>query len=277
MTQVFPISSVTSPTANTPKTATAPNDQLGEDAFLKLLVAQLKYQDPLSPTDSTQFMQQTAQFTMLETLQKIEKEQSALQSASQVLQASTMIGRPVTYSLLQNGQPANPTGTSVVSVRGTLPDNATAGEHFVTNTDIFSRTGVKHALKLDFTKTDTGWSVAASADGHQLGDALDLAFDASGDHTTSDLTIPASALENVAGTTGDWPAAGITLGFGGTNDPTRLSLAPGAATVAVAEQDGNDGNSATGVVTGMHITADGPTLIIGGQSIPLASITGVQS
>jgi flagellar basal-body rod modification protein FlgD len=34
--------------------------------FLQLLVAQLKNQDPLSPTDSTQFVSQLAQFSELE-------------------------------------------------------------------------------------------------------------------------------------------------------------------------------------------------------------------
>ena len=40
-----------------------PHRRHGQDAFLKLLVAQLKYQDPSKPADSTQFMAQTAQFT----------------------------------------------------------------------------------------------------------------------------------------------------------------------------------------------------------------------
>jgi flagellar basal-body rod modification protein FlgD len=41
--------------------------------FLKLLVTQLKNQDPLKPTDSTQFVTQLAQFSQLEDLQNINK------------------------------------------------------------------------------------------------------------------------------------------------------------------------------------------------------------
>ena len=78
MTQVFPISSASNqPTTTTP---TAPNNELGQDTFLKLLVAQMKYQDPMSPADSTQFLTQTAQFTQLETLQKIEASSSRSRS-----------------------------------------------------------------------------------------------------------------------------------------------------------------------------------------------------
>jgi len=40
-----------------------------KDTFLKLLVAQLKYQNPMEPVDSSQFMAQTAQFTMVEKLE----------------------------------------------------------------------------------------------------------------------------------------------------------------------------------------------------------------
>ena len=42
--------------------STAPSEQM----FLKLLVAQLQNQDPLNPTDSTQFVSQLAQFSELE-------------------------------------------------------------------------------------------------------------------------------------------------------------------------------------------------------------------
>ena len=83
------------PTTTTPPTtatALANTNQINQDTFLKLLVAQMKYQDPLSPTDSTQFLTQTAQFTEVSTLQQIEKDQQAIQHTNQLLAASGMVG-----------------------------------------------------------------------------------------------------------------------------------------------------------------------------------------
>ena len=99
MTAISPTS--TPPPATNPTTAsssTNESNQLNENTFLKLLVAQMKYQDPLAPTDSTQFLTQTAQFTEVSTLQQIEKDQQAIQHTNQLLAASGMVGRGVTYS-----------------------------------------------------------------------------------------------------------------------------------------------------------------------------------
>ena len=52
----------TSSSASSSLGGSAPSEQM----FLQLLVAQLKNQDPLSPTDSTQFVSQLAQFSELE-------------------------------------------------------------------------------------------------------------------------------------------------------------------------------------------------------------------
>jgi Flagellar hook capping protein - N-terminal region len=275
MTQVFPISSAEQlKTTPEPK---APDDQFGKDTFLKLLVAQMKYQNPLAPKDGSEFLTQTAQFTQLETLQRIEKSQEALAQSTQMLAAASMVGRPVTYSLAAAGQPGAPIGTTIVSLRGTLPKDAASSGNTTATTDVFTRDGQKVALTLKFTKTIDGWSVQAAANGQTIGNGQLIKFDASGDRAITDVTLSAADLNKVSGTANMWPPNGLKLELGDADDPTRLHLASGPATVAIAEQNGNDGNTANGVVTGIHLTAQGPSLVIGGREVPFSAITDVKS
>jgi flagellar basal-body rod modification protein FlgD len=61
----------TTTTTQTSTTGPSSNDSAGnvsETAFLQLLVAQIQYQDPTNPTDSTAFVTQLAQFSSLEQL-----------------------------------------------------------------------------------------------------------------------------------------------------------------------------------------------------------------
>lgn len=47
------------------------NSSLDKDAFLQLLVTQMQYQDPLEPTNNTEYMSQMAQFSSLEAMQNL--------------------------------------------------------------------------------------------------------------------------------------------------------------------------------------------------------------
>ncbi len=74
---------------------------LGQEQFLKLLIEQLKNQDPLDPMDSTDFTAQLAQFSSLEQLFGINKNLAAMQDYSATtnrLSALSMIGKQVTFS-----------------------------------------------------------------------------------------------------------------------------------------------------------------------------------
>jgi len=79
------------------KSPATPAKELGQEAFLKLLVAQLKYQDPSNPAESTEFLAQTAQFTQVEKLGQMAQEQQNLVKAQLMLNASGMVGRTITY------------------------------------------------------------------------------------------------------------------------------------------------------------------------------------
>src|SRR5438270_7861957 len=88
-------SSVTTASAGATQGATKENPK---ETFMKLLVAQLEHQNPLSPMDNTQFTQQLAQFTSLEQLQSMNANLSALMTAQTTtngLQAATLIGKQV--------------------------------------------------------------------------------------------------------------------------------------------------------------------------------------
>jgi flagellar basal-body rod modification protein FlgD len=69
-----------------------------KQTFLQLLVAQLKYQDPMSPTDSSQFLSQTAQFNALEQMQQVAAQTAALVTAQNAFGATSLVGRQVSYT-----------------------------------------------------------------------------------------------------------------------------------------------------------------------------------
>lgn len=99
------------PTATKPpgQPTDAVADQMGADVFLQLLVAQLKYQDPTSPAEGTEFLAQTAQFTMVEKLTQLADQAEAAAVNNRNLGAISMVGRQVTWL-----QPDGTTGEGVV-------------------------------------------------------------------------------------------------------------------------------------------------------------------
>ena len=55
--------------AKTP--TTKKSNELGQDAFLQLMITQMKNQDPLSPQNNTEFVAQLAQFSSVQGLEKL--------------------------------------------------------------------------------------------------------------------------------------------------------------------------------------------------------------
>ena len=63
---IVPPTSSGAPAAKTQSAVTNPNAALSKDGFLKLFVAQLQHQDPMSPMDASDSVNQMASFSMVE-------------------------------------------------------------------------------------------------------------------------------------------------------------------------------------------------------------------
>ncbi|UVL39094.1 flagellar hook assembly protein FlgD [Pseudomonas sp. B21-040] len=107
---------------------------LGKDAFLQLLVTQLKNQNPLEPQDNGAFVAQLAQFSSLEGITTLNDTVSGIAgnyNSSQALQASSLVGRSVVAqtdtavvdtSKSFNGTAVVPASTNPVTVKITDTD-----------------------------------------------------------------------------------------------------------------------------------------------------------
>jgi len=71
------------------------SSSLNMQDFLKILLTQLNYQDPMKPMDNQQFMAQLAQFTSLEQTQQLNTKIDQLISTQAALQSVGLIGRTV--------------------------------------------------------------------------------------------------------------------------------------------------------------------------------------
>ncbi|MCR4739628.1 MAG: flagellar hook capping protein [Lachnospiraceae bacterium] len=82
------------------------NSALDKDAFLQLLVTQMKYQDPLEPTSNTEYISQFAQFSELEEMQN-------LTSTMSLQRASSLVGQyvEITHTNDTTGESVQVAGT----------------------------------------------------------------------------------------------------------------------------------------------------------------------
>jgi flagellar basal-body rod modification protein FlgD len=112
------------------------NQQLGQNEFLKLMLAQLKNQDPMKPTDPTQFLSQLAQFSQVTGIQNMQTSMEDLAGSlrsTQLLNGTSLVGHdvlaPATTDTIESGQSVKgaveaPDGTSQILV--TVKDGAGA-------------------------------------------------------------------------------------------------------------------------------------------------------
>lgn len=83
---------------NSTAAAEPKKNEMGQEAFLELLVAQLNNQNPLDPQDNGDFIAELAQFSSVEGIDKLNNSMESMLSdykSSQALQASSLVGRQV--------------------------------------------------------------------------------------------------------------------------------------------------------------------------------------
>src|SRR5690606_29441427 len=74
-----------------------PPEMFDSEMFLNLLVAQLKYQDPTSPVDTSNFMNQTAMLSQVQTMNTMSDTLADMMTAQQTASATSMIGKAISF------------------------------------------------------------------------------------------------------------------------------------------------------------------------------------
>ncbi|MCU1604375.1 MAG: flgD [Modestobacter sp.] len=101
-------------------------NQMDKDTFLKLLVAQMRYQDPSNPASSSELMAQTATFSQVEQLQSIATQNASMLAMQRATSAGTLVGQTVAYTDT-DGTTVSGKVSSVVIATDTSEATATIG------------------------------------------------------------------------------------------------------------------------------------------------------
>jgi flagellar basal-body rod modification protein FlgD len=112
--------------SNATKNAEKPKtNEMGQDEFLKLMIAELNNQNPLDPQDNGEFIAQLAQFSTVEGLDKLNTTADGMSDgmrSSQALQASSLVGQSVIVEGNEMGLLLN---KGIVSGYTELPESST--------------------------------------------------------------------------------------------------------------------------------------------------------
>src|SRR6476646_2492459 len=126
-----PVSGASSIATSTATSSVDRPGQMGSDTFLKLLVAEMKYQDPSNPMSSADMMAQTATLTQTQALQTIADQNKQTLALQRSLTAGALVGQHVSYTATdgttQSGvisavQISSVTNTSVAVIGGESVD-----------------------------------------------------------------------------------------------------------------------------------------------------------
>lgn len=161
LSELFP-----TPTENT-RRATNSIEELGSDAFLELMVAQMENQDPTNPMENTDFIAQLAQFGTVSGVQELNEAFTGLSNTlatGQGWQAASLVGRSVVTdsNLGQLQEFLGPNGDVLAGMEATVDfdGNASGGNIYVQDTSgrlVYSAplpTGIAGELKVQWDGLD---------------------------------------------------------------------------------------------------------------------------
>ncbi|MCU1574190.1 MAG: flagellar hook capping protein [Micrococcaceae bacterium] len=126
----MPIDSISavagSSTTSTTTATRTPKQEMDGALFMNLLVTQLQNQDPSSPMDTTQMINQTTQLAMMEKLNSLDSTGTEDFSLQMRIAAASLIGRNVSYT---GADGTEVTGVaSAVSYAGSVPQMTVDGK-----------------------------------------------------------------------------------------------------------------------------------------------------
>jgi flagellar basal-body rod modification protein FlgD len=186
------VSSVSSTTSSTSSTTSSSTTVMGKDDFLKLMITELKNQDPLNPMDGTQYVAELAQFSSLEQLtnlneymkESIDTNSSLAETINNTVLAS-LIGKEAKVSgssLTVNGQDSISLGYTLSSAASSVTVNIYDSSGTLVKTiDDCSTTSGDNKLSWDLTDND-GSTVEDGSYTFEV-----VATDSSGNSMTADL------------------------------------------------------------------------------------------
>jgi flagellar basal-body rod modification protein FlgD len=130
------VSGVTNTSTTT--STTSSSSTLDKNAFLKLMIAQLKNQDPLDPLDGTEYSAQLAQFSSLEQLTNLNDSMTQSINANYLLTQSinnTLIATLVGSDVKVSGSKIDYSGQDSIELSYNLPSNASEAYVNIYNSD----------------------------------------------------------------------------------------------------------------------------------------------
>jgi flagellar basal-body rod modification protein FlgD len=116
-TTLLPASAASLGHASTSAATSGASSGPGQTDFMKLLMAQMKHQDPTSPTSATDYVTQMAQFSSVQGLNQLNQSIASLLALQGLTQGVSLIGKTVSYTTAA-GKTASGTVGSVAMVAG---------------------------------------------------------------------------------------------------------------------------------------------------------------